>query len=218
MCTTVVHFSPWSARSSAWMPQRLKLDHVDAVLLERAGLLVEERGERHRELHLVAVVAVGERVDDGHRPGKGHLDLLLRMRAQQPRLGRVDPALQLQRPDHHRHHGVVAVVADAHLHLVLEVDSLDVLEEPVHEVLARLLAVADDVHAGVLLLLQPEQGGVPLGALQLGAPGAPGGPELLRFGKPIGLGQAAGDRGLEHFSAPVVCAVALCGQRRNCDT
>ena len=73
------------------------------------------------------------------------------------RFGLVHAALQPQRADDHRHHRVVAVVADAHLHLVLEVDALDVLEEAVHEVLPRLLAVGDDVDAGVLLLLQPEQ-------------------------------------------------------------
>ena len=39
-----------------------------------------------------------------------------------------------------------------------------------HEVLARLLAVGDDVEAGVLLLLQPQQRGVALGALELGRP------------------------------------------------
>src|SRR5258706_2355486 len=89
------------------------------------------------------------------------------------------------------HHGVVAVVANANCHLVLEVDALDGLEKPVHEVLPRLLAVGDDVDAGVLLLLQPEQRGVALRALELHARGAPGRPELVGFGEPAGLRQAA---------------------------
>ena len=133
----------------------VELDHVDAVLLQRARLLVEQLGERHGQLHLVAVVLVGERVDDGHRPRHGDLDLLLRVRAQDAGFGLVHAPLELQRAGHHRHHRVVAVVADAHLHLALEVDALDVLEEAVDEVLARLLAVGDDVQAGVFLLLQP---------------------------------------------------------------
>src|SRR4249920_987396 len=107
-------------------------------------------------------------------------------------------ALQAQLGGDHRHHGVVAVVADAHLHLAAEIDAVDELEEAVHEVLARLLAVGDDVDAGVLLLLEPEQGGVALGALELGARAAPRGPELLRFGKPLGLGKAAGNGSFYH--------------------
>jgi len=43
--------------------------------------------------------------------------------------------------------------ADTDLDLAREVDALDVFEEAVHEVLARLLAVRDDIHTGVLLRL-----------------------------------------------------------------
>ncbi len=98
----------------------------------------------------------------------------------------------------HRDHRVVAVVADAHLHLVLEIDAVDGFEEAVDEVLARLLAVGDDIDAGVLLLLQPQQGGVALRALQIDARRAPGRPELVGFGEPAGLRQAAGNGGFEH--------------------
>ncbi len=56
-----------------------------------------------------------------------------------------------------RHHRLVAVVADAHLDPPGEIDPLDVLEKAVHEMLARLLAVADDVDAGILLQLDREQ-------------------------------------------------------------
>src|SRR6185295_19955377 len=82
---------------------------------------------------------------------------------------------------------------------VLEIDALDLLEEAVHEVLPRLLAIADDVDAGGLLLLQPEQGGVALRLGELFPIRAPRGPELVGFGEPGRLGQAAGDSGLEHF-------------------
>ena len=117
------------------------------------------------------------------------------MRAQETRLGLVHAALQLQRRHHLRHHRLVAVGADAHLDLVLEVDAFDPLEKAMHEVLARLLAVADDVEAGVFLRLDPQQRGVELGLLQRVAVAAPLRPQLVRFGQPAGLGQAAGDRG-----------------------
>src|SRR5581483_6477095 len=72
------------------------------------------------------------------------------------------------------------------------------LEKTVHEMLARLLAVRDDLDAGVFLGLEPEERGVALGLCQLLAAGAPGGPKLSRFGEPPRLRQAAGNRRLEH--------------------
>jgi len=102
-------------------------------------------------------------------------------------------ALQPQLGGHDRNQGVVAVVADAHLHLAAEIDAFDELEESVHEVLARLFPVRDDVDAGVFLLLEPEQRGVALRALERDAGAAPRRPELVRLGEPFGLGKAAGD-------------------------
>ncbi len=146
----------------------------------------------------VAVEAVGHGVDDGHRAGQRELELALRVGPRQLRLEGMHAALQPQRRHHLRHHRVVAVVADAHLHLVLEVDAFDALEEAVHEVLARLLAVAHDVQAGVLLRLDPQQRGVGLGLAQFVALRLPLRPELAGLGQPRGLGQAAGGGGGEH--------------------
>ena len=147
----------------------IELDHVDAVGLERARLLIEQVGEGERHLHPVAVVLVGDRVDDGHRPGHGDLELARGMRAGEPRLGAVHAAAELERPGHRRHHRLVAVVADAHLDLVGEVDAVDEFEKAVHEMLPRLLAVGDDVDAGVLLQLQRQQRRVELAGGELGA-------------------------------------------------
>ena len=47
-------------------------------------------------------------------------------------------------------------------HPAVEIDAVDAFEKAVHEMLPRLLAVADDVDAGVLLELQREQRGVAL--------------------------------------------------------
>ena len=89
-----------------------------------------------------------------------------------------------------------------------------------HEMLTRLLAVGDDVDAGILLLLQDEQRRVALGLDQRLALLRPGRPQRLGLGQPERLGQAPGDRGLEHsnasfspeFSAPII---GRGGGRRN---
>jgi len=107
--------------------------------------------------------------------------------------------LQAQGRHHLRDHRVVAVVADAHLHLVLEVDALDLLQEAVHEVLSRLLAVAHDVQACVFLGLDPQQGRIGLGLHKRIAFGPPLGPELVGFGQPGGFWQAADDGGFKHL-------------------
>src|SRR5262249_2796990 len=57
----------------------VELDHVDAVGREAARLFVEQTGECHRHGDAVAVVLVGNRVDDGHRPRQGKFELARRM-------------------------------------------------------------------------------------------------------------------------------------------
>ena len=164
---------------------------------EGARLLVEQVGERERHLDAVAVVGVRDGVDDGHRAGQGDLELARRVGAGVARLGGMHAALELERAGDGRHHRLVAVVADAHLDLAVEIDAVDEFEKAVHEMLARLLAVADDVDAGVLLLLDGEQGGVELGGGELVARELPRRPQLVRLGEPGRLRQAAGDGGGE---------------------
>ena len=162
----------------------IELDHVDAVGLQRARFLIEQRGERHRHLDAVAVVAVRDGVDDGHRPRHRDLQLFPCVRARELCLGRVHAALQFQFADHLRHHRFVAVGADAHFDLVGEVDAVDEFEKAVHEMLARHLTLGDDVDAGVFLFLQREQRGVGLGGGKLIAGKLPLRPELVRLGEP----------------------------------
>jgi hypothetical protein len=45
-----------------------------------------------------------------------------------------------------------------------EIDALDLFQKAMNEMLARLLALGDDVDAGILLQLQRQQRGVALGA------------------------------------------------------
>ena len=86
------------------------------------------------------------------------------MGAGDARLVGMDAALQPQRRHHLRHHRLVAISTDSHFDLVGEIDAVDLLEKSVDEVLARLLALGDDVDAGVFLQLQRQHGGVALGA------------------------------------------------------
>ncbi len=131
---------------------------------------------------------IGDRVDDSHRPGQGELELARRVGAGERRLARVDGTLAAQRTDDGGAVRLVAVVADAHPHLVGEVDAVDLFEEAVDEMLARLLALGDDVDAGILLFLESEQGRVALGFEQLLAAALPRRPQHARLGEPRGLG------------------------------
>ena len=99
---------------------------------------------------------------------------------------------------HDRHHRLVAVVADSHLDLVREIDAVDPLQKSVHEMLARLFAVADDVDAAIFLQLHRKDGGVALAFREFIALQPPGGPKLFGLCKPGRFRQAAGDGGLEH--------------------
>ena len=69
--------------------------------------------------------------------------------------------------------------------------------------LAGLLAVGDDGQAGVFLSLDPQEGRIDLGYREIVAGGSPLRPEFARLGQPEGLGQAAGDSGVEHAMAPL---------------
>ena len=68
-----------------------------------------------------------------------------------------------------------------------------------HEMLTRLLAVGDDVDAGILLHLQREQRRVALAFGERLAVEPPRRPQLARLGKPGGFRQTAGDRRFEHW-------------------
>src|SRR5262245_2459018 len=106
------------------------------------------------------------------------------MRARKSCLGRVHTAFETQRADDAWHHCLVAVVADAHLDLVCEIDAFDIFEEAVDEMLTRLLAIGDDVDTGVLLLLDGEDGGIALRLIEFRTGGAPWCPQLVGLCEP----------------------------------
>src|SRR4029077_10575020 len=94
---------------------------------------------------------------------------------------------------HGRDLGLVAIGADGDRLAAREIDTVEIGEKAVHEVYTCLLAVADDVDAGVFLPFHREDGGVDLARRERIALEPPGGPEFLRFSKPEGLRQTAGD-------------------------
>ena len=218
MWTAVLQARPSAARCSAAIPHSahrlgvdvegglVELDHIDADRRQFAGLFVEQPGEGHRQRNLVAVMGVGDRVDDRHRPGQGEFQPPLGVRASDCGLEGVDAPGAPERSGDGRHFGLVAVVADAHRDSPGEIDTLDVFEKTVHEVLTRLLAVGNDVDPGVFLLLQRQQCGV---ALRLGerlARELPRRPQHPGLGEPSRLRQRAGDRRLEHRNPQKYCA------------
>ena len=174
----------------------VELDHVDAGRLDRARLLVEDLGERPRELFAAPVVRVVERVDHRHRSRQRVLHLPRGRAAQEAGVVDVDRPAPRDRPDDDGHVGVVAV-ADAHRALVREVDAVESFDERGDEMPARLLAVADDVDAGFLLVAQHEPDRVALAFGERVAVELPRRPELVGCREPGWLRQAAGDRGLQ---------------------
>ena len=88
----------------------------------------------------------------------------------------MNAALQSERRHNLWHHRLVAIFADSHFDLVGEIDSLDLFQEAVNEMLARLLAFGDDIDPGVFLHLQRQQRGVPFGPGQFSPLGFPGRP------------------------------------------
>ena len=138
-------------------------------------------------------MGISDGIDDGHRSRQRELELAPGVRAREPRLARMHAPLEAQLLSDRRHHCLVAVGADPDLDLAGEIDAVDGLEKAVHEMLARLLAVGDDVDAAILLQLEGEQGRVALGVVECGAGEAPGRPQLVRLGEPSGFRQASGD-------------------------
>src|SRR5262245_8752721 len=179
----------------------VELNDIHAVGLERTRLGVEEIGERHRHLRAVAVMGIRDRIDDGHRSRQRELELALGVGACELRLSRVHARLEAKRTRDGGYHRLVAVGADADLDLAREIDPIDEFEKAMHEMLARLLAVGDDVDAAILLQLEREHRRVALGVREGRAGGPPGGPQSVGLGEPGRLRQAAGDGGCKERHA-----------------
>src|SRR5262249_38267478 len=89
---------------------------------------------------------------------------------------RVYALVHTQRTCNRGHHRLITVGADPHFHLAREINSLHVLEKAMHEGLARLLAVADDLDPATSLKLERKQGRVTLALFEGGSVKTPGGP------------------------------------------
>ena len=85
-------------------------------------------------------------------------------------------------------------------------------QEDYFSALTRLLAVAHDVEAGLLLAADGEERRVVLGLEQRLAGERPRGPQDVGRGEPGRLGQAARERRLEHVVSPLACRVVVGGR------
>ena len=179
----------------------VELNDLGAGCFDFARLGVEQFCKAHGHVSAPTVVAVGERVADRHWPGKSNFQFLRGVPAHEGRVGHMHGPWPMQRSRDGGHVRFVAVVADAHARLARPVDAVETLEKAVHKVHAELLAVTDDVDAGRFLLTQPLQGGAFFRSLQFITREAPGRPEFLRFGEPVGFRQTADGRGGEHRAA-----------------
>src|SRR5258708_4950640 len=93
----------------------------------------------------VAIMFVGDRVGDGHGARQGELELAPCVSARGARLELMHGALAADSASYGRHLGLVAVGANADGLPAVKVDAVEVGEKAMHEMDARLLAVADDV-------------------------------------------------------------------------
>src|SRR6266540_6100215 len=176
----------------------VELDHVHAERGELARFLADQGSQRHAELRAAAIVGVVDGIGDGHGPGDGELDSTPGLSAEEAHLVGVDRTAPAERRRHRRHVGFVAVAADADRDHFREVHAVQPLDEAPDEVTPRLLAVGDDVDAGLLLVAECQADGVALALLKRRALEAPGRPEGLRGGEPRGLWQTPGYGGVEH--------------------
>ena len=121
------------------------------------------------------------------------------MRARKPCLNLVHSAFELQWPNHHRNHCVVAIISDAHFHLVLKINASDEFEKAMHEMLSRLFAVCNDVNSGILLFLYPKKSRVSLRLGERLAFNFPFRPKPSRFSEPSRFWQTSRDCCFEHI-------------------
>jgi len=89
--------------------------------------------------------------------GRAKLEFAFRVVADETGLGGVCRALAVEGASDRRHVNDVAVIANSHRRLEVPVDASQVFQKPVDKVDAELLAVADDVDARGLLLLEPHE-------------------------------------------------------------
>jgi hypothetical protein len=114
----------------------------------------------------------------------------------------VNALLTAQRSGDGRHFRVVTIVANAHRDPSGKIDTLDVFQKAVYEMLTRLLAVGNDIDPSVFLVLQRQQRCVALRFDECLTLQLPRRPQHPRFGQPSRLWQAASDCRLEHVIFP----------------
>ena len=131
----------------------VKLDDVNAGRLQFPRFLIEDLGEFPGQFFAAFIMAVIQRIDHRHGTRQGPFNRLAGLLAQEfgvfhkNRLGAAHGAHD------GRHARIVAVTNSDGLALV-KIDSAQMLDKRGDEMLAGLLAIADDIDACLLLFLQ----------------------------------------------------------------
>src|SRR6202521_3060453 len=133
----------------------IELDHVDPSGLDGTRLFIEDFRKSPGELFPASGVVVVKGVDHGHRSRQGEFHPAPGLAAQEMGVVDIDWMRSRDGSDDDRDIGIVTV-ANADAFLVLEIDTLEVLDQGGDEVPAGLLAVGDNVDARALLIKQGE--------------------------------------------------------------
>ena len=131
----------------------IELDDIHTGRFQLPGFLVEYLGELPGQLFAAFVMGIVQRVDHRHGARQCPLDRLIGLLTQEPGVVNKHRLLATHSADHRGHAGIVAITNSNGL-APLEINAVEVFDEGGHEVLARLLAITDNINASQLLVLQ----------------------------------------------------------------
>ncbi|MNM27860.1 hypothetical protein D3C81_383590 [compost metagenome] len=171
----------------------VKLDDVNTGSLQLPGFLVEDLGKLPGQFFTAFIVAVVQRIDHGHGPWQRPFDGLLGQLTQELGIFNENRFLTGNSTDNGGDARVIAITNPDRFPL-LEINAAQVLDEGRDEVLTGLLAITDDIDAGVLLLLQGQAQRILFAFDQFLILKLPGRPERLGLSQPGGFRQTTGSR------------------------
>ena len=131
----------------------VKLNNVHARRFQLSGFLVENFGKFPGQFFPAFIVTIIEGIDHGHGAGQRPFNGFVGLLAQKFGVFHKHRFLTAHRTHHRRHTGVVAIT-DFNGSALFKIHPVEVFNKGGDKVLTGLLAVAHNVDAGGLLLLQ----------------------------------------------------------------
>ena len=204
-------WAPWKSKGEELARAKRDATLLAVKLQEDAGIDIVTEGEQARQHFVHGFMEKIEGIDFAHKVEMG-----IRKDRYKAMVPQVVAPLRLKG----RVHADEARVARGHTARKLKftlpgpmtiIDTVDLFQKAVDEMLAGLLALGDDIDPGILLQLHGQHGGVALGAGEFIALGFPGRPQRIGLGQPFRLRQRTGDRGWkQHGSLPEGYRLRLC--------